>query len=264
MLEFSKNLQRLISVNKLEQAIDEFQNTLDKFPPKGESAKSEQKDLRTMIIASSQRLYLVKDKEVKGNISDEELMRERRAISNQIMEILNDLDKYPAFSEYLIDWDDEQTWKRTNNVNAIEAYREYLNKYPTGKYAEDAKKYIDMLKLMEQQKTKELEEKIQQELNQPKQVPQQVQNQHNADESAGKNVVNEIKSNPQESVSSGIYIISIVASIFIPLVGLVAGAYFYYSKNGAAYKYDESSRKKGRILLIVGGIMAFIYIIYYA
>lgn len=58
-------MQRLISMNKLEQAIDEFQNVLDRFNPITETDKIEQRDLRTAIIATSQRLYLVKEKNKK-------------------------------------------------------------------------------------------------------------------------------------------------------------------------------------------------------
>lgn len=79
-------------------------------------------------------------------------MRERRSVSNSFLDIINELDKYDAVNAYLITWEDEQAWRKTNSLNAIDAYKEYLNKYPTGKYADDARKFISMLKMMEEQK----------------------------------------------------------------------------------------------------------------
>lgn len=261
MLEFSKNLQRLISMNKLEQAIDEFQNVLDRFNPITETDKIEQRDLRTAIIATSQRLYLVKEKEQKGNLSDDEIMRERRSVSNSFLDIINELDKYESVSAFLITWEDEQAWKKTNSLNAIDAYKEYLNKYPTGKYADDARKFISMLKTMEEQKLKEKAEEIYAppvQSHPPKQEPiihtnppvenRNLYEQQNATTTAG------------EELSNGLFIVLLIGCI-IPIIGIGAGAYFLYTKKDSVYKYDEPSRKKGRTLMIVGGIMVFLYII---
>ena len=265
MLEFSKNLQRLIGMNKLEQAIDEFQNVLDKFNPETESAKIEQRDLRTAIIACSQRLYLVKEKELKGSLSDDEIMRERRALSNQYLDIINDLDKYSAISEYLNMWDDEQAWKKTNSLNAIDAYKEYLSKYPNGKYADDAGKYISMLQAMEEQKMKErIEERSANPAENKSPRQQSAENNTIPKENSNALRTDTEISNHGETISNGLNIALIIGTVFIPLIGLGAGAYFYFSKNGASYKYEDSSRKKGRLLMIIGGVMAFIYLIYYS
>lgn len=260
MLEFAKNLQRLISINKLEQAIDELQNALDAFNPGSESGKTEQKDLRTQIIAASQRLYLVKEKEMKGNLSDDEIMRERRSVSNQFLDILNDLDKYTAVHDYLREMDEEQAWRKTNTLNAIEAYKEYLTKYPRGKYADDANKYIEMLRMMEEQKAKEKAKEMQNSVSEKMHTqPEPTAQTHTAYSKADEGIAHD-----GENISGGMYVVLIIGSIFIPLIGLGAGAYFYYTKSSSTYKYSADARKKGRVLMIIGAVMAFIYLIYYA
>lgn len=261
MLEFSKSMQRLISMNKLEQAIDEFQNVLDRFNPITETDKIEQRDLRTAIIATSQRLYLVKEKEQKGNLSDDEIMRERRSVSNSFLDIINDLDKYESVRAFLIVWEDEQAWKKTNSLNAIDAYKEYLNKYPNGKYADDARKFISMLKTMEEQKLKEKAEEI---YTPPVQshTPKQEPDMHTTPPVKNRNLYEQqdASTSSGEELSNGLYIVLLIGCI-IPIIGIGSGAYFLYTKKDGVYKYDEASRKKGRTLMIVGGIMVFIYII---
>ncbi|MCY7409143.1 MAG: hypothetical protein LH473_02630, partial [Chitinophagales bacterium] len=101
MLEFARSIERTVSINRLEQAVEEFQNALSKFNPSNLAGTAEQKELRNLLATTSQRLYQTKEMEMRGGTASDVIQRERTAISNQILDLIYGLDRYPEVSRFL-------------------------------------------------------------------------------------------------------------------------------------------------------------------
>ena len=155
MSEFANNIEKLIGQNRVEVAIEEFQKLLAEFRPATESGNAEVRELKTFFIGLSQRLYQAKDNLKNGNITEQDLARERQKISNQMLETVFDIDKNREFNSFINTKEEEFAWQNAKVENTIASYEQYFRMFPNQKYVEEPPKFLEELKNELRQKAEE-------------------------------------------------------------------------------------------------------------
>ncbi|MBR9922231.1 MAG: hypothetical protein GYB31_15435 [Bacteroidetes bacterium] len=291
MKVFAKRLERMISLNRLEQAIDTFLDTLSEFEPIDSDGKEESRLLRNQIITLSQRLHQASDNLKGGRATEADVNRERRNVSTTMLEIMGDMDRYPAFLEHIREMEDEEAWQAASKSNTIAAYQEYFDNFPNGKYTSQTKEIIQDLQEVERRRANEMKQiaeeekkrrteafnRERQEENRQRQTrKEQTQNQR---PSFSSNTNKDTKptyqrrarpvygsqesstpsgNNEKENWSNTFIGLSYAASVLLSLVGIGIGAYLRLAKKNGAHRYDEATRNHGLFILIVGIVFWFI------
>ncbi|RMF29138.1 MAG: hypothetical protein D6765_04865 [Bacteroidetes bacterium] len=286
MKAYVKKIERLVSLNRLESAIDNLLSTIGDYEPIDDLARSASRDLRNYVISLSQRLHEAEDNRKKGVTTEADLSRERRTISNLLLDLVADLSKYPDFVRYLNDLEEEEAWKRATTLNTIPAYEEYFSAYPNGKYREQTKALIAELEEIERAKALEIKKKAEEEKRRrlqqggaaeipgtpsyasgfaagstqaaPPEPQTRPQNQYQTQHFSGSG---RTAPHAEGAEFENLYAIIIyVATLFIPLVGLGFGAYIHLAKVDGRPKFNKASRSRGTIMFVIGVIMFFVYL----
>ncbi|MEM8528875.1 MAG: hypothetical protein AAGG68_29840 [Bacteroidota bacterium] len=270
MRTYIQNLEHLISINRLEQAIENLLRSLSDYQPTDAQARNNARELRNYIIGISQHLHSVNDQAKKGTSSDEEIQRERRTVSNKLLNTIYDLDIYPDFKKYINEQEEEKAWQSASRKNTISAYQEYFERFPNGKYRAETHRIITELQEIEQKRSAEMKQIAEQEKrrrNQRENRRQEPVRQaaYSSGFMAGNTGMNtHSTTNPNNSTANGetfnmtFVWIAYVAGLFIPFISLALGIYLRVAKNNGAIKYQESVRKHGLYLIIVGAVMTLI------
>ncbi|MEL6717577.1 MAG: hypothetical protein AAFO82_12350 [Bacteroidota bacterium] len=267
MKTYIQNLEHLISINRLEQAIETLLKSLSDYEPADAQAKTNAKELRNYIIGLSQRLHSANDQLKRGISDDEEIQRERRTVSNNLLNTIYDLDVYPDFRRYINEQEEEKAWRDVSRKNTIAAYQEYFDRFPNGKYREETHRIITDLQAVEQKRAAEMKRIAEQEKRRRNQrenrrqepVRQPAYSSGFMAGNAGMNATQTSTSNTDGEAFNMTFVwIAYFASLFMPVIGLGLGIYLRVAKNNGAIKYQESVRKHGLYLIIVGAIMTLI------
>jgi hypothetical protein len=274
MSQFTRDIEKLISMNRIEQAIDEFQNMLGNFKPDDLVGQAEAKELRNLMVGVSQRYYQSKDLEMKGTMNDDAVRRERSNISNVILETIMDIDKYRKFNQSVNDQEEDAAWQKASAVNSIAGYKDYFSKYPNGRYVNETKKLMDDLGHIEEQKANELKRKAEEEKRrrelEEKRIPQEPATPiYAAPESRVRPAEPSTQYHSSEAtaaagnqagrfstLASTLLILCSLVPFVGPIVSISFGLYLRFSKNGGTFRYDDASRRIGLIMLIVGCVFA--------
>jgi len=268
MRTYIQNLEHLISINRLEQAIETLLKSLSDYQPADAQAKTNARELRNYIIGLSQRLHSAKEQSKKGISEQEEVQRERRTVSNNLLNTIYDLDIYPAFKKYINEQEEEKAWREVSRKNTIAAYQEYFERFPNGKYRAETHRIITELQEVEQKRSAEMKRIAEQEKRRRNrqeenrsQEPVQQQTAYSSGFMAGNtgmNINSEISSTEAESFNMTFVWIAYFASLFMPVVALGLGIYLRVAKKNGVLKYQEGVRKHGLYLIIVGAVMTLI------
>jgi hypothetical protein len=289
MRVFSKNLERMISLNRLDDAVDTFLAAIADFQPEEDAGRMEARQIRNQVITLSQRLHQATDNHKAGLTTEDDLSRERLSISTGLLDVIQDLWRYPKFSEHIREMEDEEAWRNASKKNTISAYQAYFNEFPNGKYKDQTRELILELQEVERRRAAEMkriaeEEKQRREQMQREQARQKAysttpppppppreepQTRGGTDfqrrsprgtggyqqQSFGQGVASDGEG---EKVEIVFLVIGYILSLIIPLVGLIGGPYLMYSKKNGQLRYNAATRKHGLYLLIVGIVMFII------
>lgn len=270
MRTYIQNLEHLISINRLEQAIETLLKSLSDYQPADAQAKTNARELRNYIIGLSQRLHSAKEQSKRGISEEEEVQRERRTVSNNLLNTIYDLDIYPAFKKYINEQEEEKAWQEVSRKNTIAAYQEYFERFPNGKYRAETHRIITDLQEVEQKRAAEMKRIAEQEKRRRnrqeetrRQEPVQQQTAYSSGfmaGNAGMNINNKASTSNTEGESFNMTFVWIAyfASLFMPVIGLGLGIYLRVAKNNGLVKYQENVRKHGLYLIIVGAVMTLI------
>ncbi|MEM6696980.1 MAG: hypothetical protein AAF806_22735 [Bacteroidota bacterium] len=268
MRTYVQNLEHLISINRLEQAIETLLKSLSDYQPADAQAKTNARELRNYIIGLSQRLHSAKEQSKKGISEEEELQRERRTVSNNLLNTIYDLDIYPNFKKYINEQEEEKAWKEVSRKNTIAAYQDYFERFPNGKYREETHRIIMDLQEVEQKRSAEMKRIAEQEKRRRnrqeenrRQEPVQQQAAYSSGFMAGNasmNAQNNASTGKGEPFNMTFVWIAYAATFFLPIVGLGLGTYLRVAKNSGTLKYEEGVRKHGLYLIIFGAVMFLI------
>lgn len=268
MRTYIQNLEHLISINRLEQAIETLLKSLSDYQPADAQAKTNARELRNYIIGLSQRLHSAKEQSKKGISEQEEVQRERRTVSNNLLNTIYDLDIYPAFKKYINEQEEEKAWREVSRKNTIAAYQEYFEWFPNGKYRAETHRIITELQEVEQKRSAEMKRIAEQEKRRRnrqeenrRQEPVQQQTAYSSGFMAGNtgmNINSETSSTEAESFNMTFVWIAYFASLFMPVIALGLGIYLRVAKKNGVLKYQEGVRKHGLYLIIVGAVMTLI------
>ncbi|MCB0635520.1 MAG: hypothetical protein KDC54_02825 [Lewinella sp.] len=280
MKTFIRSIERQVGINRLEAAIDELLDTLNHFDSNNPEARQEVSDLRKYFISLSQRLYEANDNRKRGTISDAEVSQERRNVGANVIEMVNDFHRYPHFSAYLKTKEDEDAWQRASNLNTIDAYQEYFNEFPDGKYKEQTHELILELRDVERRRAEEIKRIAEEEKQRrregyqntqapppPPPRPEPARTQQGFYQGGAQQQPRSAFQQPsasgdgQQTIQPMWFIGAGILSIWIPLVGLGLGLYTRFAKKDGVLTYDEQTRKYGNYVLIVGAIFFLYYFI---
>jgi len=270
MRTYIQNLEHLISINRLEQAIEILLKSLSDYTPTDAQARTNAKELRNYIVGLSQRLHSANDQSKRGISEEEEVQRERRTVSNNLLNTIYDIDVYPDFKRYINEQEEEKAWREVSRKNTIAAYQEYFDRFPNGKYRAETHRIITELQEVEQKRSAEMKRIAEQEKRRRSrqenrhQEPVQ-QTAYSSGFMAGNTSMNTTNaSNKNAAPADGELFnmtfiwIAYVASLFLPIAGLGLGIYLRVAKNNGIPKYQENVRKHGLYLIIVGAVMTLI------
>ncbi|MCB0705503.1 MAG: hypothetical protein KDC34_09350 [Saprospiraceae bacterium] len=280
MKVFVKRLERLISLNRLEQAVDTLLNTISDFKTEDPSGKEEARQLRNQTITLSQRLYQAGDNLKKGFSTEEDVSRERLSVSTTLLDLLSELDRYPVFVDYIREIEDEEAWKAASRSNTISAYQDYFNNFPDGKYKDQTQDLIIELQEVETRRSEEMkriaadekrrrDQQFQQKKDDP--VLRGTIESNNIQKATGQRdrapnqpprraYGGSYEANSQEPTQkehwNTTYLIAVYAStIIIALIGIGVGIYLRVAKKDGVERFDDATRAQGIYMIIWGALV---------
>jgi|GEM_PF-4357962 flagellar biosynthesis chaperone FliJ len=268
MNDFVKNIEYQVAINRLEQAIETLLNSLSAYHPADGQAKNEARELRNYIIGISQRLHDANDHVQKGLSGEEELQRERRTVSNNILNLIHDLDKYPDYQNYIKTLVEENAWKEATRQNTIAAYQSYFEKYPDGKYREETYRIMTDLREVERRREEEIKRLAEEERRRREYVSSNPSTQQGAYGMGGSGNFQNAPSfqqntsastkNTEVTFNQAYLILSYIGAVVLPIIGIGIGIYLRVAKQNGFSMYDAKSKDQGLYLIIVGVVMALI------
>lgn len=279
MKVFAKKLERLISLNRIEQAVDSLLDSISDFSPNETLAQEESKQLRNQVITLSQRLHQANDNLNKGVSSDEDVSRERRSVSSTLLDLIGDFNRYPAFTSFLQEREDELAWKAASRKNTITAYQEYFEHFPNGKYKAQTADLIHELQEVERRRSEEMkhiaeEEKRRRSKQQDRRTQSKAYSKPPDPDYTRERVRSNTESTTQSAPRRPAYggpldaeapekikwqtsylIAAYIGTVLIALLGIGVGIYLRVAKSNGDYKFDDFTRSHGLYLIIFGVVV---------
>ncbi len=145
MLDYLKKLEKLISSDNMEEAFENFREKLSSILIKAPNAEEDVKDVKNQIIVLSGKLHDLNKKVRMGLIDAHNASVLKAQIIYSFTDLLDNLKNYNLLYAFLEENDEEETWLSAANYNSLHTVKEYLEKYPNGKYNVEAKYLISEL-----------------------------------------------------------------------------------------------------------------------
>ena len=175
---YTLELKKLLANNEVKEVMNSLIETLDEAAKYSSELKEEITPLQGKIIVFSGNLSRIISDRDQDLIDYDDFSTRMARVNKSLVDTLNSLEEeYPLLETYFNERTEEKAWAIASAANNIEAYQEYFQKYPNGKYKEETQRLIRELQAIEAKRQAEFRKKAEAEKKrrqsvQPKPQPQ--------------------------------------------------------------------------------------------
>ena len=147
---YTLELKKLLANNEAKEVMNSLLETLAEAARYSNELKEEITPLKGKIIVFSGNLTRTISDRDQDLIDYDEFSTGMARINKSLVDTLNSLEEeYPLLEAYFNERTEEKAWAIASAANDIEAYQEYFQKYPNGKYKEETQRLIQELEAIE-------------------------------------------------------------------------------------------------------------------
>ncbi len=155
MNAYIKKIQNFIARGQIGEGFEIFLELISDLSSTSDELKEEVRLLTNEILLLSGKASDLDNQYTKGILEDKIYILNKNKVRHSFINLLNAIDEYPHFFNYLEELEEEDAWEIAVNKNTIEAYEAYFRNYPKGKYALETQRIIDELKANIKQRAQE-------------------------------------------------------------------------------------------------------------
>lgn len=163
MSKFTNELRNLVASNRLDEMIRRLMDSLTECERVVGSGNQAVKEIRNMAIQYSARLNDIKTREANQTLSHTEAQTSHSRILTAFLNLIDDFYKYPDYLNYLEDVEEDEAWEEAKRIDEIEAYQDFFERYPDGKYKDETRAIIEEVKELERKNREEIQRRVQEE-----------------------------------------------------------------------------------------------------